>query len=147
MRRPHFTAVTLALAVLVTGQAVALWVNVEFVGSFDIAAMSTYAWDKGTPAPNREIELALRGSVDAQLATKGYRKVEGDADFLIAIHVVKDDSISAGVIRIEAYEWASHDIMWRGRAEGVVSTQSIGKRKTLASRTVKKMFKKFPDKR
>ena len=147
MRRLHFIAVTLTLVVLVASQAVAMWVDVEFVGSFDIGAMSTYAWDKGTPAPNREIELALRAAVDDQLASKGYRKVDEDADFLIAIHVVKDDSFSAGVIRVEAYDWASHDIMWRGKAEGVVSTQSTGKRKTLANRTVKKMFKKFPDKR
>ena len=147
MRTFPLKTVILALAVLVTTQALALWVDVEFVGSFDIAAMSNYNWDKGTPAPNREVELALRQSVDAQLAKKGYTKTDGPADFLVAIHVVKDDSFSAGVIRIEAYERETHDTMWRGKAEGVVSTQSTGKRKTLASRTVNKMFKKFPDKR
>ena len=38
-------------------------------------------------------------------------------------------------------------LLWRGKAEGAINVQSTGKRQKLVQRTVKKMFKKLPDKR
>lgn len=132
------------MAVLVAATAMAMFVNVEFLGGVDIAAFSTYTWAEGTPPTNFEVAQAIRGTADKELAQKGYKKVEGPADFTMAIHTDRDEMFQGGTLRVEAYEGSSQEPMWRGKAEGVLTTTNPNKLPRLASQATKKMFKKFP---
>ena len=133
-----------AMAVLVAATAMAMFVNVEFLGGVDIAAFSTYSWVEGTPPANFDVAQAIRGTADQELAQKGYEKVEGPADFTMAIHTDRDDMFPGGTLRVEAYPGSSEDPMWRGKAEGVLTTTNPSKLPRLARQATKKMFKKFP---
>jgi hypothetical protein len=133
-----------AMVVLVAATAMAMFVNVEFLGGVDIAAFSTYSWVEGTPPANFDVAQAIRGTADQELAQKGYEKVEGPADFTMAIHTDRDDMFPGGTLRVEAYPGSSEDPMWRGKAEGVLTTTNPSKLPRLARQATKKMFKKFP---
>ena len=132
------------MAVLVAATAMAMFVNVEFLGGVDIAAFSTYTWAEGTPPTNFEVAQAIRGTADKELAQKGYKKVEGPADFTMAIHTDRDEMFQGGTLRVEAYPGSSENPMWRGKAEGVLTTTNPNKLPRLARQATKKMFKKFP---
>jgi hypothetical protein len=133
-----------AMVVMVAATAMAMFVNVEFLGGVDIAAFSTYSWVEGTPPANFDVAQAIRGTADQELAQKGYEKVEGPADFTMAIHTDRDDMFPGGTLRVEAYPGSSEDPMWRGKAEGVLTTTNPSKLPRLARQATKKMFKKFP---
>ena len=140
----HRVRLLVGIGALVAATATAMFVNVEFLGGVDIAAFSTYSWVEGTPPANFEVAQAIRGTADKELAQKGYKKVEGPADFTMAIHTDRDDMFQGGTLRVEAYEGSSEEPMWRGKAEGVLTTTNPNKLPRLASQATKKMFKKFP---
>ena len=125
----------------------AMFIDVQFIGSADIAGFDTWNWAEGSPMANREVELATRGAIEELMAAKGYQKVDGKADCYITIHAKADEWFDGGLFKIEALEGDTSKPVWRGKAEGAVNVQSTAKRQKLAVRTVKKMFKKFPDHR
>lgn len=134
------------LLLLVTAGS-AMFVDVQFIGGVDIAGFETWSWGKGSPLPNQEVERAARATVEELMAIKGYRKVEGEADFHIAIHGEVDEWFDGGLFKIEAFDGKTRKPMWRGKAEGTVNVQGTSKRQKMAVRFTKKMFKKFPDRR
>ena len=136
-------AVTLLLATPVT----AMFVDVQFIGGVDISAFETWNWTEGSPLPNQEVERAARATVEEQMAAKGYTRVDGTADCYIAIHAEADEWFDGGLLKIEALDGKTRKTVWRGKAEGAVNVKSIAQRQKLAQRVIKKMFKKFPDKR
>jgi preprotein translocase subunit SecF len=135
------------MALLLVAQATAMFIDVQFVGGADIAGYSTWSFGEGTPMPNQEVERATRETIEKEMTAKGYMKVDGKADCRIAIHTKKDEWFDGGLFMIEVLDGDTDKVIWRGKAEGAVNVQSTGKRQKLAQRTVKKMFKKFPDKR
>jgi len=139
--------VALAANLLLATPAVAMFVDVQFIGGVDISAFETWNWTEGSPLPNQEVERAARAIVEEQMAAKGYTKVEGTADCYIAIHAEADEWFDGGLLKIEALDGNTRKTVWRGKAEGAVNVQSTAKRQKLAQRVTKKMFKKFPDKR
>ena len=150
MRRATNTVVypiLLATVLLMTGPVQAMFIDVQFIGGADIAAFQTWSWAEGSPMPNQEVERVTRATIQSIMTEKGYVKVDGEADCLIAIHAKADEWFDGGLFKIEAVEGASGKIVWRGKAEGAINVQSTSKRQKLAARTVKKMFKKFPDHR
>src|SRR2546425_933811 len=52
----------------------------------DFRARRTYAWMKGTEAPNTLVEKRIRAAVDDQLRAKGLTRVEGEADLHVITH-------------------------------------------------------------
>lgn len=147
-RHPTHTVVACgAIALLLALPAAAMFIDVQFIGGTDIAAYSTWNWGKGSPMPNQEVERASRATIAELMTLKGYTKVEGEADCYIAIHTDTDEWFDGGLFKIEALDGKTGKPVWRGKAEGAVNVQSTGKRQKLAQRTVKKMFKKFPDHR
>ena len=141
------SSVAVAVALLVAAPAVAMFIDVQFIGGVDIASFETWNWGKGSPMPNQEVERATRATIEGLMTAKGYTKVEGEADCFIAIHTQADEWFDGGLFKIEAIDGKTGKPVWRGKAEGAVNVQSTGKRQSLAQRTVKKMFKKFPDRR
>jgi hypothetical protein len=127
--------------------APAMFVDVQFLGGVDIASYESWAWGEGSPLPNQEVERAIRATVEGLMEAKGYAKVDAEADFTMVIHAKADEWFDGGLVKIEAVDGATGKTVWRGKAEGAVEVKSISKRKSLATRTVKKMFKKFPARR
>jgi len=140
----HRVAALAGIAFLLAAAATAMFVKVEFFGGVDIAAFSTYTWAAGTPPANFEVKEAIRKTTDEELAAKGYKKVEGAGDFTMAIHTDRDEMFQGGTLRVEAYEGSSEELIWRGKAEGVLTTTNPNKLPRLARQATKKMFKKFP---
>jgi len=136
-----------AMALVLVAPAAAMFVDVQFIGGADIAGYTTWAWGEGTPLPNQEVERATRESIEKEMSAKGYTRVDGKADCHVAIHAKKDEWFDGGLFKIEVLDGKTGNVVWRGKAEGAVNVQSTAKRQKLAQRTVKKMFKKFPDKR
>jgi hypothetical protein len=127
--------------------AAALFIDVQFLGGVDIAAFETWSWGEGSPLPNQEVERGVRATIEGLMAAKGYVKVDGKADCYIAIHAKADEWFDGGLLKVEAVDGETGKAVWRGKAEGAVEVKSIGKRQAMAQRTVKKMFKKFPERR
>lgn len=124
-----------------------MFIDVQFIGGADIAGYQTWSFGEGSPLPNQEVERTARATIEAQMAAKGYTRVEGGADCQITIQAQVDEWFNGGLFKIEALDGKTGKTVWRGKAEGAVNVQSISKRQKLAERTVKKMFKKFPSRR
>ncbi len=60
----------------------------------DFSALRAYAWEKGGDAFDRDIHAALIAAVDAELAARGYSKVDaGKADVTIAYYAMGSNEI------------------------------------------------------
>lgn len=149
MRRIQRTVVLVSVAAiaLLVAPAMAMFIDVQFIGGVDIAVFRTWSFGEGSPLPNQEVERAVRATIVEQMTAKGYSKVEGQADCLITIHGQADEWFDGGLFKIEALDGKTGKTVWRGKAEGAVNVKSTSKRQSLAQRTVKKMFKKFPPRR
>jgi hypothetical protein len=136
-----------AMFLLLAAPATAMFIDVQFIGGVDIAAYATWAWGQGEPLPNQEVERAARATVEELMAAKGYVKPDGKADCYLTFHAKADEWFDGGLFKIEAVDGRTGKVVWRGKAEGTVNVQSTAKRQKLAVRAVKKMFKKFPERR
>ncbi len=61
-------------------------VTVDHDRTADFRSRHTYAWMKGTEAPNTLVEKRIRDAVDDQLRAKGLTRVEGEADLHVITH-------------------------------------------------------------
>ena len=147
MRRACGSALVLALMALTATAAGAIFVESEFVGGADIASAAAYCWKEGQRAPNGEVERAIRAEVDRQLASRGYRATECEAELHVAAYTVKDDSFPGGLMRIEVSMASTGVVAWRGKATGVVAVKKLKKRQRAATSAIKRMFKPFPESR
>ena len=144
-RRVVLTVLLAALgAAFGAAGAGAVFVEVEFFGGIDVSQFASYKWKEGASAPNFTVERAIRAEVDRQLAAKGLRKVEEEADCYIVTSVVKDLSFPGGALRVEIFEAAAGNLAWSGLATGVVTSKDSKKRQKIAIKAIKKMFKKYP---
>ena len=136
-----------ALTLLAVSPATAMFVDVQFIGGVDIAAFRTWSWGQGSPLPHHEVEQAARATIEELMTAKGYTRVDRGADCLLTVHAEADEWFDGGLFKIEAVDAGTGKVVWRGKAEGAVNVQSTAKRQKLAQRVVKKMFKKFPQRR
>jgi hypothetical protein len=141
------SAACVGLLSLMAGPVGAMFIDVQFIGGVDIAGYRTWSFGEGSPLPNQEVERTVRATIESQMTGKGYTRVEGKADCLIAVHAKADEWFQGGLLKIEAVDGETGKVVWRGKAEGAINVQSTGKRQKLAQRTVKKMFNKFPARR
>src|ERR1044072_3039424 len=77
------------LLVLASG-AWAQKVNVDFDKGTDFSKYKTYSWATGTPAQNPMMHQRIVAGIDAQLAAKGFRKVESNPDIVVVYHAATD---------------------------------------------------------
>jgi len=77
---------------LVSYQALAQKVNVDWDEAASFSGFKTYAWDKGTPALNPMMGDRIVREVDAQLAAKGLQKVDPSAnpDLVVLYHAGRE---------------------------------------------------------
>ena len=143
----HFGLALASLAILIAaGPATAADPIIDFVflGHADFERYSTYAWRQGTPAKDPAIERRIRAAMDNQLARKGWRLVEGEADLLLRTDVTSLTALSVGALRLEVIDGPSRKPAIRAMATSVIA----GKREKfpkLIDKTVKKLLKQFPE--
>lgn len=73
----------LLLTFLISATTYAQKVNVDYDKSANFSSYKTYSWGRGTPAPNPLGDQRIIAGIDAQLAAKGWQKVESDADVVV----------------------------------------------------------------
>lgn len=75
--------VVILLTFLISATAYAQKVNVDYTKDTDFSAYKTYSWAEGTRAANPLGHQRIVAGIDAQLAAKGWQKVEGDSDVVV----------------------------------------------------------------
>jgi len=121
-------------------------IEVSFHNSVDIASFHACSWGEGRPAPNLQVEETIHAQVEAQLVSKGYELVTTPADCLVTTQAVRDRHFPVGMLVIDIHDRASGDLAWRSIATGLVKSEAKQLQK-LANKTIKKMFKQFPEAR
>ena len=81
-------AIVAALLVLAPLCAFAQKVDTDFDPKADFTVIKTYAWSKGTPAPNPLAETRIHEAVDQQLQAKGWKCATANPDVFVVTHVV-----------------------------------------------------------
>ena len=61
---------------LVAGRAFGQKVSVDWDKTANFSSFKTYAWAKGTLAPNQLVDQRITNAIDGQLAAKGLQKVD-----------------------------------------------------------------------
>lgn len=81
MRVKMFLA--LLLATLISATAYPQKVNIDYDQKTDFSSYKTYSWAEGTPAKNPLGHQRIIAGIEAQLAAKGWQKVESNPDVVV----------------------------------------------------------------
>jgi hypothetical protein len=73
----------LILTSLISTAAYAQKVNVEYDKKTTFSSYKTYSWGEGKPAADPLADKYIVAAIDAQLAAKGWQKVESDSDVVV----------------------------------------------------------------
>ena len=80
--RMRFYSVLL-LTFLISATTYAQKVSIDYDKQADFPSYKTYSWAEGTPAKNPLGHQRIIAGIEAQLAAKGWQKVEGDSDVVV----------------------------------------------------------------
>ena len=70
-------------------------ISTNYDSKADFTALKTYSWVKGTPAPDPNVDLYIKGAADELLKEKQMRQVEpSEADVLITYHAAGDTDLA-----------------------------------------------------
>lgn len=158
----------MCLLLIVASTALAQQVRVDFDKSADFSKYKTFAWIKGTPAQNPLVHQRIVAGIEAQLALHGLRKAESNPDIVIAYHAATDtqvsintmgggplggwrfgggtasvDKIPVGQLMVDIGDPSAKKFVWRGTANGTISSKPEKNEKTLHE-ALSKMFQNFP---
>lgn len=152
-------------------------VTYDFDKAADFSSFKTYTWVRGTPLNDELNHKRIINAVDAQLASKGFSKVEMGAnpDVLVAYHAsfnrnlqingfssgwggyrfggnrsgtARVDEILIGTLVVDMVDARSKTIVWRGTATKEVDVKaSPEKREKNINKAAEKLFKNYPPKR
>lgn len=169
-----WTIALTAVLVAVSAAAFAQNVTYDFDRTANFGAFRTYAWVKGTELDDPLNHQRIVSAVDAQLAARGFRKVEPGAtpDVLVAYHATFDrdlqvtgfstgwggyrfggnrtgsaraEEILVGTLVVDVVDARTHTIVWRGVASKDVDVKaSPEKREKNIQRAAGKLFKNYP---
>lgn len=172
MRIGTFLA-TVAVALLGT-VTFAQNVTHDYDRSANFSSYHTYAWVRGTPVGDELNDKRIVRAIDAQLAGKGFRRVEGHAnpDVLVAYHATFDtslqitgfssgwggyrfgpsrsgtaraDEILVGTLVVDLMDAKTETIVWRGAAAKDIDVKaSAEKRDKSINKAAEKLFKHYP---
>jgi hypothetical protein len=165
-----FTRIMMRICFLLAlaGNALAQKVSVDADKGTDFTKYQTYAFAPGTPAGNPMINQRIIAGLEAQLASKGLRKVESNPDLVIVYHVATDtqvsinamgggpfggwrfgagtayvDKVPVGQLVVDIGDPHARRFVWRGTASGTISSKQEKNEKALNS-ALAKMFQNFP---
>jgi uncharacterized protein DUF4136 len=168
--RPRIIHLLVLLLALPTTARAA--VDVGYDTQVDFTQFKTFAWTEGgSKAPRIVTENRIHAEVEKELAAKGIKKAEGEADLLVVtfadwstVERVDAPSFaglpntwtgwsaattvrgsSKGSLKVDLIDRRSNQLIWRGVAiEGLgldPDSEKVGKK---VVKVVKKMFESFP---
>jgi hypothetical protein len=175
---------TAVIVVMLASGCSGVRVATDYDRSVDLHALKTYAWATPRRQPtgdprldNPLLEARIERAIESAMNTQGLRPADpGDADFLVAYHVVIDqrsdvtevptgfgyrgfwggfygsrvqvDQYEVGTLLIDFIERASDRLVWRGSGEARLHDRgSPEDRDARAQRTVDAILERFPPKR
>jgi len=143
-------------------------VNIDSDPAAPFATYRTYAWVRGTPAPNPLNEDRLRGAVDARLTARGLSVNTADPDLIVVTHVTTKErkellvdgfgygpwwggglstaSVETyidGTLVLDLYDAHTKKMVWRGVATATAS-EKPSKNAAKMTKALDKMFEKLP---
>lgn len=166
-------ASTVCLALVGTA-AFAQDVTFDYDKTTDFSTLKTYTWVRGTPLGDELNHKRIVDAIDAQLASKGFAKVErsADPDVLVAYHATfnKDlqiegfssgwggyrfgparsgtarvEEILIGTLVVDMVDAQTRTIVWRGIASKEIDVKaSPEKRDKNINKAAEKLFKNYP---
>ncbi len=162
----------LLLTLLACALAPAQDVTTNAMPGVDFSKYHTYKWVpiEGAVQPNQIVDAQIKQSVDAQLATKGLTKSDGDkADLLVGYQISIDQekqwnaystgglrwgggmasaqqsTISIGTLVLDMYDPTSKQLVWTGRVSKTMDpSANQGKKQKNLDKAMQKLLKKFP---
>ena len=154
--------------------AIAQNVTSDFDRSADFAKFKAYTWVRGTNVSDQLNHNRIVRAVDAQLAARGFSKVESpaNADVLVAYHASFDknlqingfssgfggyrfggmrtgtataEEITVGTLAVDIVDARTKTIVWRGTATKEIDVRAnADKRDKNINKAAEKLFKKYP---
>jgi|RhiMetdeSRZDD1v2_1073273.scaffolds.fasta_scaffold36146_2 uncharacterized protein DUF4136 len=83
-----------ALAIALGGCGSSMTVATDYDRAANFTSYKTYSWRKGTPLPNPLMSQRVVAAIDAQMAKKGFTKVDSAAsDVTVTYHAAADKSM------------------------------------------------------
>ena len=165
----RITRVVLGLSLLLlTANAFGQKVTTNQAPNVNWSQYHTYAWGEGTPTKDPITSQKIVAAIDAQLAAKGFKKVDADPDLLVIYHASTDqqkslnwssmggwgrfggmgsaqvDTVVTGQLIVDIADFKAKQFLWRGTATDSVSSdpQKLDKK---IDKGLTKMFQKFPN--
>ena len=164
----------LVLALLACNLAVAQDVSTNSMPGTDFSKYHTYKWVpiEGAVQPNQIVDAQIKQSVDAQLATKGLTKTDGEkADLLVGYQVsisqekqwnaygtggvrwgggmatAQQSTISTGTLVLDMYDPSTKQLVWSGRVSKTLDpSANQGKKQKNLDKAMDKLLKNYPPK-
>ena len=176
MKPKYSVMVVLFVLLLLAGSAFPQKVSVDYDREADFSKYKTYAWAEGISAKDPFMHQRIVDAIDAQLAAKGWTKVDRSQDpdayvlYQAAVSEEKEvqvwgtgygrgwrygggttqvdvNKILIGQLVVDIGDAASKKLVWRGRASDTLSDKPEKNEKKI-KKAVEKMFKKFlPEKK
>ena len=150
------------------GNALAQKVSVDADQGTDYTKYKTFAFAPGRPAGNPMVHQRIIAGIEAQLVSKGMRKVEFNPDLVVVYHVATDtqvsintmgggpfggwrfgtgtayvDKVPVGQLVVDIGDRNARRFVWRGTASGTISSKQEKNEKVLNT-ALTKMFQNFP---
>jgi hypothetical protein len=110
---------------LMSGTALAQKVTVDYDRDADFAKYKTYAFGKGTPAPETLTDQRIREAIATQLAAKGLTKVESNADLFVVYHSAVNKQTQLDTTSLGGWGWGPGWRRWGGFGGGDAITQVV----------------------
>lgn len=164
----------LVLALLACNLAFAQDVSTNSMPGTDFSKYHTYKWVpiEGAVQPNQIVDAQIKQSVDAQLATKGLTKTDGEkADLLVGYQVsisqekqwnaygtggvrwgggmatAQQSTISTGTLVLDMYDPSTKQLVWSGRVSKTLDpSANQGKKQKNLDKAMDKLLKNYPPK-
>jgi hypothetical protein len=108
---------------LMSGTALAQKVTVDYDKDADFSKYKTYAFGKGTPAPETLMDQRIREAIATQLAAKGLTKVESNADLFVVYHCAIDKQTQLDTTSLGGWGWGGGWRRWGGLGGGDAITR------------------------
>jgi Domain of unknown function (DUF4136) len=178
MSKEHVRALTrvipvTAFALCVAAAAMAQDVTFNAMPGTDFTKFKTYKWVgiEGTQHPDQIVEQEIKTAIDAQLATKGLKKVDADpADLYVGYQVAVNQerqwnaygggvgfrvgggmasatssTLNIGTLGVDIYDSGGKTLVWRGSATKTIDDKaSPQKRQDNITKAMTKLLKNYP---
>ncbi|HXY49023.1 MAG TPA: DUF4136 domain-containing protein [Terriglobales bacterium] len=163
-------AVTIVTCIVAMGQDV----RHNYMPGTDFSKYHTYKWVniEGGAHPNQIMDAEIKQSVDSQMATKGFSKVDSDkADLYVGYQIAVDQekqwngygmgggvrwggmasatssTINVGTLVLDMYDPATKQLVWTGSATKTIDPSSNQeKNQKNLNKAMQKLMKDFPPK-